>query len=127
MVARYSNSSFVVECNGQVAKIKNRPPGSAPAENGIRQGPGGALGLANLLDEMRADDSIRVIVLHRGGEMQGSFRERFSSPEWQAHHNDPVNIWHTFSGIIRMHEVMASIEKPIVVQVDGDIVRGATN
>ena len=49
-----------------------------------------------------------MIVLHRGGANHGGHTtERYKSAEWQDHHNDPVNIWRTFSGLIRLHEVMA--------------------
>ena len=62
-------------------------------------------------------------MLHRGG-VETSTTDRYRSHEWQDHHNTPVNLWHTFSGIIRVHEVMASIEKPIVCQVNGDLIGG---
>lgn len=122
------NPNLIVECSNQVVTIKIRPREAMTPEQAAAaaQAPAGALALANLFDELRADDSIRVIVMHRGGETTATFRERFNE-QWKAHHNDPVNIWRTFTGIIRMHEVMASIEKPIIAQVNGDIIRGATN
>jgi enoyl-CoA hydratase/carnithine racemase len=116
---------MIVECARQVATIRPRPPGSLTPEEAAEAArvPGGSLALANLLDEIRADDDIRVIVLHRGG-YETSTTERYRSKGWQEHHNDPVNLWHTFSGIIRVHEVMASIEKPIVCQVNGNLIGG---
>jgi enoyl-CoA hydratase len=85
----------------------------------------GQLALANLLDQLRADDEVRVIVLHRGGPNHaGNSTEHYNSHAWQDHHNDPVNIYRTFSGIVRLHETMAAIEKPIVAQIDGDVIGG---
>jgi enoyl-CoA hydratase len=125
-VAQYTSPHFTIECEGQVATIWTQTPEKAAAADaeGAAQIPS-ALALANLFDKLRADDEIRVIVLHRGGaSFGGHTTARYQSREWQAHHNDPVNIWRTFSGIVRLHEVMASIEKPIIAQVDGDLIGG---
>src|SRR5206468_1020689 len=79
----------------------------------------GMLALANAFDALRADDTIRVLVLQLGG---GNITAaRYTDKEWQAHHNDPANIWRTFSGIVRFHEAVASIEKPVIAQVVGDV------
>jgi enoyl-CoA hydratase/carnithine racemase len=125
-VGEYDNAHFTVECKDQVATLWTRAPKSAPREEAeASRGIPSQLALANLLDRLRADDRIRVIVLHRGGAHHGGHTtQRYQSKEWQEHHNDPVNIWRTFSGIVRLHEVMASIEKPIVAQIDGDVIGG---
>jgi enoyl-CoA hydratase/carnithine racemase len=125
-MTEYKSPHFRVECAGQVATIWTWSPEAADREAGAaaKQIPS-ALALANLFDQLRADDGVRVIVLHRGGANHGGHTTaRYSSPEWQDHHNDPVNIWRTFSGLIRLHEVMAAIEKPIIAQIDGDVIGG---
>src|SRR5687768_11195947 len=97
-MAKYTSPHFRVECEGQLATIWAQSPEVAAREGGeaARQIPS-ALALANLFDQLRADDGIRVIVLHRGGANHGGHTTaRYRSPEWQAHHNDPVNIWRTF-------------------------------
>ena len=116
-----SNPNLSIICDNQVATIKNRQRDTMTAEEGraAATAPGGMLALANAFDALRADDSIRVIVLQVGG--QNITASRYTDKEWQAHHNDPANIWRTFSGIIRFHEAVASIEKPVVAQVVGDV------
>ena len=125
-VAEHSSPHFTIKRDGQVAELWTRPAnGMSAAEKQAARGIPSALALANLLDAFRADDGIRVIVIHRGGAHHGGHTtQRYESAEWKAHHNDPVNIWRTFSGIVRLHEVMASIEKPIVAQVEGDLIGG---
>jgi len=125
-VAAETSPHFTVKRDGQVATIwARRSEGLKPEEREAASSIPSALALANLFDGLRADDGIRVIVLHRGGVHHGGHTtKRYASEEWKAHHNDPVNIWRTFSGIIRLHEVMASIEKPIIAQVDGDLIGG---
>ena len=43
----------------------------------------------------------------------------YDSPERAASHADHKWAWHTFTGIIRCHQGMAEIEKPIVARVNG--------
>ena len=116
-----ANPNLDIRCENQIAFIKNRPRASMTSEQAeaAPRSPSGMLALANALDELRADDSIRVIVLQLGG--QNITASRYMDKEWQAHHNDPANIWRTFSGIIRFHEAVALIEKPVIAQVVGDV------
>lgn len=125
-VDRLHTPHFRIEQDGQLATIWARGGDKlAPEEQAAARKVTSALALANLLDALRADDSVRVIVLHRGGANHGgNSTQHYNSHEWQDHHNDPAHIWKTFSGIVRMHEAMAAIEKPIVVQVDGNIIGG---
>jgi enoyl-CoA hydratase/carnithine racemase len=125
-MSEHSSPHFTVKYEHQVATIWARLSEQlSPAESREAHRIPSALALANLFDSLRADDRIRVIVMHRGGPHHGGHTtKRYESQEWKTHHNDPVNIWRTFSGIIRLHEVMASIEKPIIAQVDGDLIGG---
>jgi enoyl-CoA hydratase/carnithine racemase len=122
----YESLHFRIERDGQVITLWTRSQESMSAAEraDVQKTPSG-LALANLLDRIRADDEIRVIVIHRGGAHSGGLSTaRYQSREFQEHHNEPDHIWRTFSGLIRLHEVMASIEKPIVAQVDGDLIGG---
>ena len=120
-----TNPNLLIDCTGGVATIRNRSRADmSPAEaEEAGRSPTGMLALANALDELRADESIRVIVLVRGGD--NITTARYTSEAFQKHHNDPTNIWRTFSGIVRFHEVVAAIEKPVIAQVTGDV-SGAT-
>lgn len=125
-MAEQQSPHFTIKRKGQVAVLwARRSEELDPEEREAARRIPSALALANIFDRLRADDGVRIIVLHRGGAHHGGHTtERYSSEEWKAHHNDPVNIWRTFSGIVRLHEVMASIEKPIIAQVDGDLIGG---
>jgi 2-(1,2-epoxy-1,2-dihydrophenyl)acetyl-CoA isomerase len=120
-----SNPNLNIDCTGGVATIRNRARGdmSAAEQEEAARSPTGMLALANALDELRAEESIRVSVLVRGGD--NITTARYTSEAFQKHHNDPTNIWRTFSGIVRFHEVVAAIEKPVIAQVVADV-SGAT-
>ena len=101
-----SNPNLSIDCTGGVATIRNRARGdiSAAEQEEAARSPTGMLALANAPDELRADESIRVIVLVRGGD--NITTACYTSEAFQKHHNDPTNIWRTFSGIVRFHEVV---------------------
>ena len=81
--------------------------------------------LATAFMALREDDSVRVIVL-TGSD--GQFKvpaPRASYEKGQgrlSHLADPTTAWKVFSSIIRVHQTMAEIEKPIVAKVNGDAV-----
>jgi enoyl-CoA hydratase len=120
-----TNPNLDIECKDGVATIRNRDRATLTPEQIEEAGrqPTGMLALANAMDALRADESIRVIVLVRGGD--NITTARYTSEAFQKHHNDPTNIWRTFSGIVRFHEVVAAIEKPVIAMVTGDV-SGAT-
>jgi enoyl-CoA hydratase len=124
-VSALTNPNLSIECKDGVATIRNRSRSDmSQAEiDEAAKAPAGMLALANALDELRADESIRVVVLVRGGD--NITTARYTSEAFQKHHNDPANIWRTFSGIVRFHEVVAAIEKPVIAQVVADV-SGAT-
>lgn len=80
---------------------------------------------AKILNEMRTDNGVRVIVLT--GSKDGEFwvpplanvRDAAHS---RAHRSNSASMWRTFTGVTIAHEAMAAIEKPIVARVNGDAV-----
>lgn len=107
--------TFTVECKDQVATVTfvTLPPGSNVAWD-----------LGCLMNELREDNSIRVIVFTGSG---GNFnipmpKSHYDSPEKAAQHQNPARGWHTFTGILRFHQGMAEIEKPVIAKVNGDAI-----
>lgn len=118
--------TIVIERSDQVARLvlKRRPslpPGQPP--------PNRHWELANAFDELRADSSIRIIVL-TGTDTTFSVpphsveRDRTATSEERGSEYpvDPARTWHNMTGVIRTHQVMAEIEKPIVARVNGDAI-----
>jgi enoyl-CoA hydratase len=85
--------------------------------------------LANAFTELRADTRVRVIVVTGSGNEfsvppHSRSRDDRASPAdlSREYPTDPVRAWHTMNGVIRTHQVMAEIEKPIVARVNGDAI-----
>jgi enoyl-CoA hydratase len=73
---------------------------------------------ASVLDELRADNGVRVVVITGTGDV---FKVSVHAPGWrQTHVGDVAQRWVTFTGLIRWHQAMAEMEKPIVARVNGD-------
>ncbi len=77
--------------------------------------------IADVFIRLRSDDSIRVIIL------TGSDGE-FHVPAPASHYvlpgggnklTDPAAAWRVFSAIVRGHQAMAEIEKPVIAKVNG--------
>ncbi len=78
--------------------------------------------MATAFDELRGDNSVRVIVVTGSGDVFcTSPRTRPDRPR-TGQLNDPAAAWKTFTGIVRFQQTMAEIEKPIVAKVNGDAV-----
>lgn len=80
--------------------------------------------LARAFGALRNQDDVRVIVLTGMDDffynpMQPEF---YQSETARAYLADSGGAWHTFSGIVQLHEAMSQIEKPIVARVGGDAV-----
>ena len=76
---------------------------------------------SEVLIRLRSDDGVRVVVV--AGTEQG-FPGRRLSPEqgktFAADLTKPEHAWRVFSGIIRAHQAIAQMEKPVVAKVTSD-------
>lgn len=73
--------------------------------------------LADGFEALRRDDAVRVVVLTGSGE-------QFAVPRGPKAYDErpPIDVtrsWRTFSSIVRCHQAMAEMEKPIVAKVNG--------
>ncbi|MBM3679568.1 MAG: enoyl-CoA hydratase/isomerase family protein, partial [Actinobacteria bacterium] len=78
--------------------------------------------LGGVFSDLREDLDVRVVVLTGTGDefyvlAPNAFYEE---PANWAKRADPEGAWRTFTGILRVHQLMAEIEKPIVAMVNGD-------
>jgi enoyl-CoA hydratase len=113
-MSRDETSSFVVTQDGQVARIRCLPFGSGTAEPHWE--------LATILDRLQFDNSVRVVVI-RGADDEtflapkpagpGKRGPVYRSPEW---------LWRVSTGIVRVHELLATLDKPVVASVHGDAI-----
>lgn len=79
--------------------------------------------LANALDDIRADNDIRVVVITGGGEtFKHPPAEMYRTEAGKENRNDPRRIWCTFVGHIRAHQTIAEMEKVAVAKVNGDAI-----
>jgi enoyl-CoA hydratase len=77
------------------------------------------------LEELRLDNSIRVIVLT--GDHDGEFlvpppSDYYTSTRATARLGDPYGIWHVATGVIRCCQVLTEIEKPVIAKLNGDAI-----
>jgi enoyl-CoA hydratase len=79
--------------------------------------------VAEAMHLLRLDDRVRVVILTNAGE---TFMDGRANASWdeavQAHRNKPdvaVDDWQTFASVVRTHEAMAAMEKPIVGRIAG--------
>ena len=79
--------------------------------------------LGQLFSLLAFDDTVHVVVV-TGGEDDVFCRppatETFLSGTKREAFQDPAAMWRTFFGLIRCHEAMAGLDKPIVARVNGD-------
>lgn len=105
-----------IERKNQVATITLGRVGKANIGTGNRH-----WDLGEVFNNLRGDNTVRVIVLtwEEGG---GLPHPGVPSNEIVDGGADPKRAWETFTGLVRCHEAMISIEKPIVARVNGDTV-----
>jgi enoyl-CoA hydratase len=108
-----------VEIEGAVARITIVPPRSLKGGSSDLH-----WDLGEIFSDLRGHTGVRVIVLTGS---QGEFyipppKEFFDDPKLREYVTDPARAWKTFTGVLRTHQTMAEIEKPIVAKVGGDAV-----
>jgi enoyl-CoA hydratase len=117
----HSYGSLITEVRDQVATIK-----MLSVEEGARSTPPADIhwDLQAVLNELREDHSVRVIVItgaHDGEFLVPRPTSRYTS-EWPDSIANPNHAWKLMVGIIRLHTTMAEIEKPILAKVNGDAI-----
>jgi enoyl-CoA hydratase len=109
--------SILVELADQVATIRIRHP----------KQPGGDIHweLGAVLSELRGEDGIRVVVIT--GEHDGIFSVGPTTAQYRAGMTsagaltEPHRLWRTFTGLVRCHEAIAALEKPVIARVNGEV------
>ncbi len=116
MAVRDDFGTCTVGIDGQVATVTITPP--ARLEGGTSDL---HWDLGEIFSELRGDNSVRVVVLT--GSHGEFYRPReaafYDNPELRRYVSDPEGAWKTFTGILRCHQQMCEIEKPIVARVPG--------
>jgi enoyl-CoA hydratase len=114
--------SFEIELADAVATIKLLPAKVAYA---LTPPADAHLEIPSVIEELRIDDGIRVIVLT--GAYDGEFLvppavDYFSSPDAERRLADPYGAWRFGQGIVRCFNAMTECEKPIIAKVNGDAI-----
>jgi enoyl-CoA hydratase/carnithine racemase len=114
--------SLKISIDGQVATIRLRP-----ISEGFKENPPADphVELPTALEQMRTDNSIRVIVIT--GENDGEFLcagspDYYRSDRAADRLADPYGQWNVALGVLRMVQVMTEIEKPVIAKVNGDAI-----
>ena len=114
----YENIEVAIEA--QVATIRILPPSRVPIESGANL----HWELGTVMSQLRAENAVRVVVLTGVDDQFLVVRppESYRTEGGRRGRTDPTHIWHTFTGITRMHEQMVQMEKPIIARVNGDAI-----
>jgi enoyl-CoA hydratase/carnithine racemase len=114
--------SLLLDRDGPVATVRLRPITRSfgltpPAEVHEEVG--------HVMSALRIDDSTHVVVLT--GEISGEFvipplTSQYSGGGQSSRLADPKTEWGRGTGVIRAHQAMAEMEKPIIAKVNGDAI-----
>jgi len=79
--------------------------------------------MGQALSGLRVDDSVRIVILT--GEEDGEFMvpppaSEYRSDGQNSRLRDPKAEWGRFTGVIRAHQAIAEMEKPVISKVNGD-------
>ncbi|WP_454689139.1 enoyl-CoA hydratase/isomerase family protein [Achromobacter aloeverae] len=79
--------------------------------------------MGHALSMLRVDDAVRVVVLT--GEEDGEFMvpppsKSYNKEGQHSRLGDPRAEWGRFTGVIRAHQAIAEMEKPVISKVNGD-------
>ena len=115
MSKSYETCKFTVD--GEVATIAIIPPQSLSGGTADLH-----WDLGEIFSDLRGDTTVRVVVLTGTDDefyvLAGA--EFFDVAANREYVTDPAGAWKTFMGIVRLHQAMAELEKPIVAKVNGD-------
>ena len=108
-----------VEFSGQVATVTITPPrelGSGTADLHWE--------LGEIFGDLRGENDIRVVVLTGwpGDFYAPASPEFYDNAELRRYVTEPAGAWKTFTGILRTHQGMAELEKPIIGKITGDAI-----
>lgn len=117
--------NFTVAIENQVARITILHAPNARAMQAGRMPTDPHWELYQILHALKIDNTVRVVVLQ--GEQDGTFLvpESFpGEPEDVLPHFDMPSsaVWKTATAIVRMHEAMAELDRPIIAKVNGDAI-----
>jgi enoyl-CoA hydratase len=114
--------SLLLDQQGPVATVRLRPITESfrltpPAEVHEEVG--------HVMSTLRIDDSVRIVVLT--GEVDGEFvipplTSAYRGGSHSSRLADPRTEWGRGTGVIRAHQAMAEMEKPIIAKVNGDAI-----
>lgn len=78
--------------------------------------------MAEAFEALRADDQVRIVVLTGSGDYFAvtATHQQYTAPSRLS--VDPTAQWRDFTALLRLHQVMAEMEKPIVAKVNGHAV-----
>jgi enoyl-CoA hydratase/carnithine racemase len=79
--------------------------------------------MGQAMSELRTDDDVRLVVLT--GEEDGEFlmpppTSQYANGSQSGRLGNPRGEWGRFTGIIRAHQAVAEMEKPVISKVNGD-------
>src|ERR1700686_1229796 len=109
---------------GQIATIELKRIEQHLRQQAVAGKRGGAQRAAEVgkdLNELRDDDSIRVIVVTGKDDVFAI------PPSSYGHHGDPGNDWDIMSGVTRAVEALCTIEKPVIAKVNGHAIGFGAN
>jgi enoyl-CoA hydratase len=112
--------SVEVSTDNQVATVRIVPYG-ATVESRDRHWE-----LGELFSRLRGDNQIRIVVLTGRDDVFLTPPAR-SAPGSTSGYTDPQTSWQIFTGLVRCHETMALMEKPVVAKVNGDAIGFGAN
>jgi enoyl-CoA hydratase/carnithine racemase len=78
--------------------------------------------LASAFSDLRGDNAVRVIVVTGVGDVFSTSPPTRPGQPRRGELHEPKAAWPAFTGIVRCHQAMAEIEKPVVARVNGDCV-----
>lgn len=120
-MADYLEKKFVhfdVELNDQVVRIEMLPlPRGDSQEFSDRHWE-----LFEIMNGIRIDNRVRVVVISgvEGGEV--FWTPELLTEKGSADIESPPNVWKASTGIVRVHEAMADLDRPIIAKVNGDAI-----